>query len=123
MGILDDIIKEIKPEVKGNTEQIREICRQIAKQETMVHKEKAPEGANVFLTLEMPPRRKHEITYLFLEREAEDRYIAVYSTMLAKNYHNMESNPKRVRVYEINEFKPKVIMREFAKIVKILRGE
>ena len=123
MGILDDIIKEISPEIKGNTEQIREICRQISSEETIIHKEKAPEGANVFLTLEMPARRKHEITYLFLEREAEDRYVAVYCTMLAKNYQQMESNPKRVRVYEIHEFKPKVIMREFAKIVKILRGE
>lgn len=123
MGILDDIIKEIEPETKGNTEQIREICRQIAEEEPVRHKEKAPEGANVFLTIEVPPRRKNEISYLFLERENEDKYLAVYSTMLAKDYQVMEKNPKRVRVYEINEFRPKKIMNQFAKIVKLLRGE
>lgn len=123
MTILDEIIEEISSETKGNTEQIREICRQIAGEEIMEHGEKAPEGANVFLTLEMPPRRKGEISYVSLEREHEDRYLAVYSTMLSKNYREMDSNPKRVKVYEINEFKPKKVMKAFAKIVKILRGE
>lgn len=121
MSILDQIISEL--ETKNHVEQIRELCAKIDSQEKMEHPDKAPFGANVFLTIEVPPRRKHEISYLMLEREDEDTYLAVYTTMLSKYYREKDAYPKRVKVWQIKDFKPKKVLTKFARITKMLRGE
>lgn len=121
--IMDEIMKFVPS--NDETEQIREICRQIQKEEepNIKHTMKLPTGPNIFLSLEVPGRRENEISYLSLERESATKYLAVYRTLYIKDYINKDKVAKRVKVFEINQFKPKKVMIEFAKHVKLMRGE
>lgn len=123
LSILDEILKEVPANTE--TEQIREICKQIQEEEDpkIEHRDKLPSGPNVFLSLEVPGRREGEISYISLERESQDKYLAVYRTIFKKYYNTEDVPAKRVKVFEINQFSPKKVMVEFAKYVKLMRGE
>ncbi len=123
MTILDDIIQTIPASTA--TEKILGICRhiQIEEHPKTEHPNNLPKGPNIFLSLEVPGRRSHEISYISLEREEEFNYLAIYRTIFIKDYQTKDKHPKRVSVREIRYGDPKKVITEFAKIVKILRGE
>lgn len=125
MSILDKLIEEIPSDDK--LEVIKELCRQIQEEEDKsiieARKRKMPAGPNVFLTVEVPGIKKREVSYLALERESEDKYLAVLSSIFIKDLHVEDKNPKRVKVWEISQIEPRKILIEFAKVVKFLRGE
>lgn len=123
MTIIDEIMQSIPSSTA--TEKILEICRHIQTEEhpKTEHPGKLPKGPNIFLSLEVPGRRSHEISYISLEREEEFNYLAIYRTTLIKDYQNADKHPKRVNVREIRYGDPKKVITEFAKIVKMLRGE
>ena len=129
MGIIDLLLKEIETKNSDLTEQTRQICDQIMEQEKskFQYEALAPKGGLVFLSLEVQGRNDKEIGFLTLEREDEDRYVAVYYTL--EKYRIDEENleetipPRRRKVWEINEFKPKKILTQYAMKLKFLRGE
>lgn len=129
MGIIDELMKEIDTKRSDITEQTRQICDRIMKEETPNFKYEvlAPKGGLIFLALEAPGRNDKEIGFLTLEREDEDRYVAVYYTLETYriNEENIEDTipPRRRKVWEINEFKPKKILAQYAMKLKFLRGE
>jgi len=129
MGIIDILLEEIKPKNSDVTEQTRQICDQIMEQEKskIKYAPLAPKGGLVFLALEVQGRNDKEIGFLTLEREDEERYVAVYYTLekYRINEENLEDTipPRRRKVWEINEFKPKKILTQYAMKLKFLRGE
>lgn len=120
---LEKILSET--ETSEYLEQIREICNKIWDEEKskVRHPGKLPKGPNIFISLEVPGRRENEYSYISLEREAEDRWLTVYRTIFTKDYTNKDKFAKRVKVFEIRQFKPNKVLSEFAKHVKLLRGE
>lgn len=127
MTILEDIIKEIK--TSDLTEQVRTICEEIYNEEKSNFKfpEVEPIGSNIFLSIEIPGKTNKEVGYLSLEREGEEEYVAVFSTIETKriikgDYENSPSL-RRQKTWEINENKAEKIITKFAKIYKSLRGE
>jgi len=126
VGILREILKEIKSD--DNLEKVRILCDQIIKEEkdNVVHYQILPKGPNLFLVLEVPGRIKDEIAFLALERESEDLWLCVLFITTMKEYALREKNPpsiKRQRVWEINDHRPEKVLTEYAKRYKFLRGE
>jgi hypothetical protein len=126
-NILDQLLKEI-PE-SDVIVQVREICSKIWEEEkrNIKHPKALPEGANVFLALEVPPRSKGEISYVSLERDPLEEFIVVYYSVRISDYtrgpHEITIIPKRIKTHTIREVKAKKIMADFAKRVKFYRGE
>ena len=127
MGILQELLKEIKSD--DMTQQIREICYTIYEEESpnFLYPDQEPKGTNVFLALEVPGRYTKEIGYLTLERQSEELYVAIFHTLDINriNIENPEATPiaRRQKVWEIDENKAEKILMKFAKICKMLRGE
>lgn len=123
MGILQTLISELK--TKDLTQQVRELCDRIAKEEkeSIQHDHFLPEGPNIFLSLEVPGRSKKEVAYLTLERESEDTYLTVLYTIPVVKMRRPDSSLKRQKVWEINDHRPEKILTEYAKVIKLLRGE
>ena len=126
MGILREILKEMKTE--DNLEKIRTICDEIIKEEedNIQHPEILPKGPNLFIVLEVPGRVKGEIAFLALERESEDLWLSVLFITTEKDYAFREKNDpsiKRTRVWQIADHRPEKVLTEFAKRYKFLRGE
>jgi hypothetical protein len=119
VGILQEILKEIKGE--DNTETIRKLCDQITIEEKKNIKNylSLPKGPNIFLALEVPGRTGKEIAFLILERESEDKYLSVLYTILKIRDRRL----KRQMVWEINDHRPEKILTEYVKKYKFLRGE
>lgn len=117
---LDKIISEIP--ASNMTQQIREICDIIMKEETpkMKYRQYAPTGPNKFITLEVNGFLKKEIGFITLERESVEDYVGVFwSFRLDKK----DKPPRKTRVHKIEGNSAKKIMYQFAKIVKFYRGE
>lgn len=128
MGILKILLKELIDKQYDLTSQIRTICDDITKEEkeNFKHPELLPTGPRVFLSLEVPGRYDKEIGFLTLEREDEEKYIAVYFTL--EKYKISEDidktpAPRRRKVWEINEYRAEKILTEFAMKLKLLRGD
>lgn len=127
MGILKILLEEIK--TSDMTQQIREICDQIMEQEkkNLQYSDLVPKGATIFLSVEVPGRNTKEIGFLTLEREDEERYVAVYHTL--EKYRIKVDNPddvipaRRRKIWVIDENKAEKILMQFAKKLKMLRGE
>jgi len=116
---LDKIISEIPS--SNMTQQIREICDIIMKEETPKTKnmKDAPKGPNKFLILEVSGFLKKEIGFLTLERESEEDYVGVHwSFRLGK-----DRPARKIKVHKIEGNSAKKIMYQFAKLVKFYRGE
>ncbi len=123
MTILGDLIKEI-----GENEltlQVKKICQEIYNEEIKKckHPERLPTGPNTFLSIEIPGIKSNQVSYLTLERESEEHYLIVLWSLYEKFYLDKTKNLKRVKVWEINENKAEKILINFAKTVKLLRGE
>lgn len=125
MGILKKLLAEIKSD--DVLEKIRILCDQIFEQETgnIEHITILPKGPNIFITLEVPGRTQGEISFLSLERESEDVYLAVLFITSEKELQKNPESPsiKRQRVWEINDHRPEQILTGYAKQYKFLRGE
>jgi len=123
--LLDELISEIKE--NDMTSQVNEICKEIWKEErpNVKHHKILPEGANIFLALEMPPKGKGEATFLSLERDPLEEYVSVYYSMRIRDFQKIEVPvmPKRVKTHRLEGRSAKKIMTEFAKLVKFYRGE
>ena len=127
MTILQKMLKQIKSD--DLTQQIREVGDKIYEEEKPTFKfpNQEPQGANVFLAVEVPGRYKKELGFLTLERQSEELYLAVFHTIEIKrlNLEDPEKSPmpRRQKVWEIDENKAEKILTNFAKIYKMLRGE
>lgn len=127
MTILGDIIQDLATDKL--VEQVHMICQRIKEEEQVSFEyiEYASEGPNIFLTLEVPGRNKKEVGFLSLEREGEEIYLSIYSTLSLTDMKDIEPKdaapPKRQRVWEIRDHRAEKILTEFAKHVKFLRGE
>jgi len=125
MGILKTLLAELKD--VALTEQVRVICDKIIEEEspTFKYPELSPRGARAFLSLEVPGRNTKEIGFLTLEREDEEQYIAIYST-LEKHRINEDPEllipPRRRKVWVIEANKAEKFLTQFAKKLKMLRG-
>lgn len=125
MGILKQLLSEIKePDL---TTQVRIICDQIMDEEkaNFQYPELAPKGARIFLTIEVPGRNTKEIGFLSLEREDEEAYNAIYSTL--EKHRIVEPieetiAPRRRKVWVIDENKAEKILTQFARKLKMLKG-
>jgi hypothetical protein len=126
MGILKDLLSEIKE--SDMTTQIRIICDEINSEEKANFKypELLPKGPLIFLSLEVPGRNTKEIGFLTLERESEEVYTAVYSTL---EKHRIQDNiektvpPRRRKVWVIDENSAEKILTQFAKKLKMFEGK
>ena len=125
MGILEKLLSEIPS--SDLTEKVRVICDQIKEEESpkFEYPELAPKGALVFLTLEVPGRNDKEIGFLTLEREDEEVYVAIYSTLEKYRIKDPIEDtipPRRRKVWVIDENKAEKIITQFAKKLKMLKG-
>ena len=125
MTILQELLAEIKSD--DFSEQIKTICDKIFKEEesNITHKDLLPKGANIFLSLEVPPRIQNEIAFLTLEREGPKEFISILYTVNKLEYIKKkleELSYKKTKVWEINEDKPEKILTAYARQYKILRG-
>ena len=107
MGILADIISELGTDKL--IEQVHMICLEILEEEKEAFKyiEYASDGPNVFLTLEVPGRNQKEVGFLSLEREGEEIYLIIHSTLLFTEIEGVKPDdappPKRQKVWEIRD--------------------
>ena len=125
MGILQHLLSEIKD--TSLTTQVRIICDQIMAEEVpnFQYPELTPKGPRVFLSVEVPGQNKKEIGFLTLEREDEEVYVAVYSTLEKHRIADPIEDtvaPRRRKVWVIDENKAEKILTKFAKKLKMLRG-
>jgi len=123
MTILGDIIKEFAE--NDLTLQVKKICEEIHNEEIQKckHTERLPTGPNTFLSIEIPGIKSNQVSYLALERESEEQYLIVLWSIYTKFYVDETKNLKKIKVWEINENKAEKILINFAKTVKLLRGE
>ena len=108
---------------KISNEQIRELCDKISDEENEINKlpEYAPEGSNVLLVIEVPGKTKNEVGFVGLERNGPETYQTVLWTALKKDID--KGSLRRRNTWEIKEFKPEKVLKEYAKIIKFMRGE
>jgi len=128
MTLLRKVISKL--ETKETSEQVRALCERISNEELdkgMELIEYGPVGPNIFLTLEVPGHTTKHVGFLTLEREAEEVYLAVFWTLLKADIipEDPENTPaaRKIKVWEINEFKTEKILTEYAKTFKFLNGE
>lgn len=121
--ILDDILKEVKS--NDLVEEVKEICNRIWKEEkvNITHPKIIPEGANIFLALQVPPKSKKEASFLALERDPMDEWVCNYYSMRISDIRDKPQMPRRRQSHRIEGRSTKKIMIEFAKLVKFYRGE
>lgn len=124
MGILKQLLDELKE--TDLTQQVRVICDKIILEEPASEYEYLnPTGPRVFLSIAVPGRNKKEIGFLTLEREDEEVYCAIYSTL---EKHRISEDPekqippRRRKVWVIDENKAEKILTQFARKLKMLRG-
>ena len=120
MSTLDKIISEIPS--TDMTQQIREMCDIIMKEETpkMKNLKHAPRGPNKFLILEVSGMLKKEFGFLTLERESVEDYVGVY---WAFRLDKKDKPVRKIKAHTIEGNTAKKIMYQFAKLVKFYRGE
>ena len=121
--ILDDILKEVKSDVI--LEEVKEICIKIRVEEleTIKYPKVTPSGANIFLSVQVPPKGIGEISFLSLERDPMDDWTCNYYSMRIKDIRDIPQMPRRYQSHKIEGRSAKKIMIEFAKLVKFYRGE
>ena len=127
MGILATILEELGTDKL--VEQVHMICQQIIEEEkqNFEYMDYASDGPNIFMTLEVPGRNQKEVGFLSLEREGEEIYLIIYSTLLKVDMEGVKPEdappPKRQKVWEIRDHRAEKIVTDYAKRIKLLRGE
>ena len=112
--LLDELLEEVKE--SESDEQIRIICDIIYKEELStaddIEKyEKAPKGANIFLSLPVGDN-----SYICLQREAAGSYAV---SMWTLNFDRLLIR----NTWNIKEIQPQKIMKAFAERLKWAKGE
>ncbi len=116
MSFLQELLDSVKK--LDLDEQVRRICDQITEEEILSKNIDylGPRGPNIFLSLGVGVNNK-DIHYLCLERDEPGKYIVTgWRSGLPPSF-------KRVKVWEINGVKAEVILREYAKYMKFLKGD
>jgi len=132
MSILRDLINNIKSD--DLVEQMRIMCDQILEEESeesedMTYINHRPQGANIFLALQVPGSTKNEIGFLALERDNEDLWLASFWSIMEKELIQAEndpdymSRPRKKKVHQIEDHRPEKILTEYAKLLKFYNGE
>lgn len=114
---LDDLVENIE---EDNIDlQVKQLCDQIQAEEDNKNTgegfEYRPDHQNIFLVKEIKPLVKNQYYFLTLEREMPEKYIV---GMWSKNKNN-DKPTMRINTWDIKEVKPKKIISEFAKALKI----
>ena len=125
MTIIEELLKEFK--TSSEDEQIKILCDRIFEEEKdkITHHNLLPQGPNVFLSLEVPGRKRSELAFVSLEREAVNKYVIVLRTVMGY-LPKQEADPpplKRQKVVEVNEIKPRKVLQKYAEFLKYMRGE
>ena len=120
MSVINDLVKEVESEEVDA--QIKELCDKISDEEKNkgMYPNLRPRGPNIFLALEIPGEVKGKISFLCLEREAQATYIV---SVRSKIFSEVSKPLVKTRVWEIKEQNPDKILTEYAKKIKLLRGE
>ena len=128
MSILDDLISRIK--TSPLVEQMRIMCDQILEEESkeMTYIDQRPQGANIFLCLQVPGSTQKDVGYLALERDNEDLWLASFWSMdeiqlIKAQQKEIESRPRKKKVHEIKDQRPEKILTEYANLFKFYNGE
>lgn len=129
MSILRDLINNIK--TKDLVEQMRIMCDQILEEESeeMTYVNFRPQGANIFLGLQVPGSTKKEVGFLCLERENEDLWLASFwsisesQILAALEIEDRTVSPRKKKMHEIRDHRPEKILTEYAKLFKFYHGE
>jgi hypothetical protein len=122
MSILRDLISNMK--TSNIVEQMRILADQILEEESkeMKYINYRPQGANIFLSLEVPGSVKNEVGFLALERETEDLWIASFWILPLRSIKD-EKSPRKKKVHAIKDHRPEKILTEYAKLLKFYNGE
>ena len=112
-------------------EQVRILTDQIFEEESknMPYINQRPQGATIFLSLQVPGHTQKEIGFLSLERETEDLWIASYwtipITMLTRAEIDEEYvvSPRKKKMHQIEDHRPEKILTQYAKLFKFYHGE
>ena len=108
--ILQKIISEIKSSDKLDI--LRKLCDDIQKEESqnIVHHTRLPKGPNIFLSLEVPGKTEKEIGFIHLEREFENSYLIVFSTLLKSEIPNKNKGVRIQRTINVQDNRPEKIL-------------
>jgi hypothetical protein len=86
-----------------------------------------PQGANIFLALQVPGSTKHDVGFLALEREDEDNWVASFWSIPLKSLRmNIEKeghSPRKKKIHEIKDHRPEKILTKYAKLYRFYSGE
>lgn len=115
--ILDKLLEDVE---EDNTDlQVKELCDKIQEEEderqSSEISEFRPDHQNIFLVLNIKPLINNQYNFLALEREMPGKYII---GLWAKNKDN-DKPVMRINAWDIQEVKPKKIILEFVKVLKI----
>ena len=129
MSILGDLISKLKTD--DLVEQMRIMCDQIFEEESaeMDYIDFRPQGANIFICLQIPGPTTHEVGFLALERENEDLWIASHWSMLESDLKRAQADqeyvgrPRKKKSHEIKDHRPEKILTRYAKLLKFYSGE
>ena len=129
MSILSNLISNMKTD--DLVEQVRILTDQIFEEESknMPYINQRPQGATIFLSLQVPGHTQKEIGFLSLERETEDLWIASYwtipITMLTRAEIDEEYvvSPRKKKMHQIEDHRPEKILTQYAKLFKFYHGE
>lgn len=129
MSILRDLINRMK--TNDLVEQMRILCDQILEEESkeMPFIDQRPQGANIFLCLQVPGSTKNDVGFLALERDNEDLWLASFWSISKTNLleslkdEKIETRPRKKKVHEIRDHRPEKILTQYAKLLKFYNGE
>jgi len=130
MTCLDEMLLEIK--TSDLDTQVKELCDKIFDQEkeNFTNFEYMLKGPNIFLCLEVPGRTKKEIAFLCLEREYVETYIIALWTIFKPKIGEMKDKEgndvvpyRKISTWIIKENKANKILMEYAKTIKLMKGE
>ena len=121
--IIDSLLKDIKS--TEMTIQVKEICNSIWNEEknNITYSKIIPDGANIFIALEVPAKTKGEVSFLTLERDPMEEYISVYYSIRIVDIKDIPQMPRKYQVHKIEGRSATKILTEFAKLIKFYRGE
>lgn len=114
MTLLKEILKEVHP--LDLDEQVKVICDKITEEERGKDDYFGPVGPNIFLSLYADSGYYH---YLCLERDAPGKFIISGW----RGGVPVNSGCKRIKVWEISGSKSDVIIKEYARYMKFLKGD
>lgn len=128
MSILSDLISNMKTD--DIVEQMRILTERIFEEESpsMEYIDYRPQGANMFLALQVPGEITYDVGYLCLERDNEDLWLVSFWTTPLRQIKQAIEEEKRVflrkkKIQEIKDHRPEKILTKYAQIFKFYHGE